>query len=310
MTYSKTLLPPEVYFWTDKYNLFRGGDDPQGARGDAIGRTFYALMAYQDPDLLDAIMLLWEFNHPKNIVTGVRHPEMPLTDKMSRDHYIYTLCAVQLGKKLFPESIEIYDSFISEMNRRVPFRIKKMARMPLSLVLWTRALNGNHTAQLWFYILQGITSRMYVPSTKAAFYLAGIEEEADQQHWVPIYLQVLPVWKQWIVKNVAFPSYAITFTGFQFDAIDNGRYPNLHNWNLKPYHKIIGKTNYLQRILFKIEVPKSKVLNYRPMTKMRWTGYLNRANDRPLRNTHIHVANNLDMDLLRTVYFNSNLNLS
>jgi hypothetical protein len=297
MNYSRTARPPEAYHWVDLYGLFL---NPTGGYGDTILRTCWAYICYGDQKLLMAIFELWDLKPP---ILGRRHPSLSVNDKMSRDHYVYTLVAFYIGV----QRGHISKTAISKIADNVPFRIWSMARMTSGLVAWSKGLAGSKSGAFIFYIIEGIMARMfYTPLTKLAFSLTGTDPEVDQQEWEVKYLQDQPQWKWWILKKIAFPAYAITFTGFQYYVMD--QYPKLRKWSMKGYWPIVGETNYLQHILFETDQVSEisfsiKVSEFKPMTKMRWTGYLNKANDRPMRVMERKLFNNLDVDIIQFMFY-------
>lgn len=307
MRYNRSIQLPDTYYWIDEYGLVRN-NDPAGnyGIGDSIGRTFYTFLTYYDPMLVFAIQDLWTFEGKK--LRGRRHPLKQENDKMSRDHFYYSLSAFALYIRRFGEGTSVRAS-IKNLAHAVPFRITSMARMTLSLVLWAKAVAGSKLALWAYYHVDYLTCLLlYRPVWWIGTRLGGFGEEITQSAWEEYGPMHLKKKKKWIAKMI-FPSYALLFSGVSLYVLDDKIFPHLHARLLRTYLPMVGKTNYVQRIFFGDTLSpedKKDIALYKPMTKMRWSGYLNWANDRDIRVLKTEYSyNNLDRDMLdRLMYGN------
>ena len=276
-----TLKPCNSYFSVDQYGyMLQYG---YHGKGDAILRNYMAWIAYRDNKLLHVIPF------------SQRHP---LNDTpMSRDHMIYSLCA----HKDMVRNGYIYRvvSFMLTMKNR--------HRIPLSLRCWMYALAGNKRSHFWYLILELLTVNLYYrPIHWLGYKIAGWGEEVDQDEWDIDYHWRLPLLQEQskrnqIIDKIIFPSYALHFSGHQLRVLPN-RFPRLTKWLKRSYGAMVGKTNYAQRLLFNLPITEEQVRSYRPMSKNRWTGYLNGRNDRYMVEIPEQEYNNIDRDYLIALY--------
>lgn len=292
--YSKT--GTSAYYTVDKYGFMANA---RGNLGDIIGRTFRAFLAYRDINMITAINPCWSI-FPKYCI-GIRHPEFP-EKPMSRDHYIYTLCALK-ESNIWWAKHKIY-----LICKYIPWRVANMHRFTLSLLFWSKAINGSRLAELCYYIIEILTARLYyVPLFKLGYFLASYGEEVHQDDWKTLYIQNDPKWKYWINRWI-YPAFAMLYSGFQIRALGDN-FPRLKKALKKSYAPMVGKTNYVQRILFDLPVTKAQVESYKPMIGGRWSGNLNKRNDRFLYTPKdTWEYNNIDKDLLIFLYNESTTN--
>lgn len=321
--------PSEIsYFYVDEYNLVLVYKENRGM-GDCIGRTMKAYLIYDEPELVEGIANLWQYRPEfKNKMVGIRHPDIGdevgrdktnksyWVNRMSRDHYANTLIALKIWEKRngkpHPKLQEIVDA--------TPFKIRRMARWTLSLILWSKSLVGKKWA-LWLYLIWEIiqVNLIYRPIRWAGYKLTGWYPEVDQYQWAWTsdidpnkqneewrknhLLQAQPKWKQRISK-IVFPAYALGFSAFQL-YVSNDTYPRLKRTLQKSMLKMVGETNYVhQMLLGKKDVPRDKVEAFKHMSGGRWSGHLNDRNDRHMVMfpEDKYSANLLDVDLLRYLY--------
>ena len=130
-------------------------------------------------------------------------------------------------------------------------------------------------------------------------------EEVDQWEYVPYpdgkRLQELPKWKHWISK-ASYPSYALQNAGWQLYVTDG--LPFLRKIHQAVYRPLIGKTNYVQKMLFGVKgIEREFVQFFLPMKGGRWSGYLSERNDREMKIlTPSPTYNNKDVDMVRKLY--------
>ena len=299
-----------AYYLVDKYKMAVVDTSNKGL-GDSIGRTKSMYFVYNDSKLISAIENCWqhrpEFN---NKLVGVRHPEYIEPDdmgvfhlgaRMSRDHYINTLVALKMW-----EDRSLYKSSkLREIVKATPFGIRNMARWTLSLILWSKSLVGNNVALWWYLILEWLQINLiYRPMDWLGQKLAKWKPEVDQDEYeLHPRLQDLPKWKHWISK-ITLPSYAIQFSCYQLYVAPN-RFPRLKKAVKKSLLKMVGKTNYVQRMLLGDKnIPRDKVEAFKTMRGGRWSGYLNDRNDRHMEvfPEGRYTENLLDVDTVRYLY--------
>ena len=311
-----------AYFYIDEYNLAVTYSSNKGI-GDAIGRTTDTYIIYDDPELIDGIVNLWQKRPEfKNKLVGIRHPDYvenedkkwyQLGARMSRDHYIYTLVAL----KIWEQRTGKRHPKLEEIVKATPFGIRKMARWTLGLILWSKALNDNNFA-LWLYLVIELimNNLIYIPLRKLADKLCGWEEEMEQDEWEQIQndptktnLQTQPKWKQKVDK-IVLPSFAIMFGATQL-YVTSDRFPRLKRAVQKSMLKMVGNTNYVQQMLLgKKDIPRDKVEAFKHMRGGRWSGYLNVRNDRDMKvfTDNRYIVNLQDVDLVRHLYNETQLN--
>lgn len=303
----------EAYHYVDKYNLFITYKPNRGL-GDCIGRSMRAYLAYHDIKLIEGIEELWQFSpEHNNKMVGIRHPD--ITDevgddkvlkkywigRMSRDHYINTLVALKVS-----EGRNYYkNGKLQEIVKATPFKIRKMARWTLPLILWSKSLVDNNKKALWWYlILDLITVKLfYLPIYNVGTKLAKWKPEVDQEDWTTQYIQHQPKWKQKLNK-IVMPAYALGHPAYQLYVTPN-TYPKLKKKLQKSYLKMVGETNYVQKMLLgETNIPRDKIESYKPMHGGRWSGHLNERNDRNLKviPEDRFKVNLLDVDLVKYLY--------
>jgi len=321
--YNPDATKENSYYYRDEHNIFVNHSHDKGL-GDSIGGTLDAYMNYNDPKLIEGIDNCWQYRNEykgknyKGKMVGVRHPDyeekedLPffhLGRKMSRDHFSYTVVALRLwvirtGKK---------SEKLTQIIKATPFGIRSMARWTLPLILWTKAMRGNKVA-LWLYLAQNIVmaNLMYVPLWKLGNKICKWGDEVEQEDWKPYpegeRLQDQPKYMQWISK-VTIPSYALMFAGTRL-YVTPDTFPRmkkaLQNSNLK----MVGKTNYVQQMLFGVKgIPRERIESFKSMRGGRWSGYLNKRNDRHMILHEKNYTENVeDVDFVRFLYNETQLN--
>ena len=321
--YNPDATKENAYSYRDEHNLIVKYSVGKGL-GDSIGGTQDAYMIYNDPKLIEGISNCWQYRHEfngkdyKGKMVGIRHPEyeekedLPvfhLGDRMSRDHFIYTIVALRLWEMRTGQKHPKLDQII----KATPFGIRNMARWTLPLILWTKAMRGNKVA-LWWYLAQNIViaNLMYIPLWKLGNKICNWGEEVEQEDWLPYpegeRLQDQPKYMQWISK-ITIPSYALQFAGTRLYVVPD-TFPRMKKALMNSNLKMVGKTNYVQQMLFgKKGIPRERVENYKSMKGGRWSGYLNKRNDRNMRiHDKNYTENVVDVDMVRFLYNETQLN--
>lgn len=311
--FNKNALKGDVYYFVDEHGLMLH-DKTNPGKGDAIGRSYRAYLAYRDPIFPKAVAKLWDYtygmgDHP-NTIKGIRHPDLANDEsKMSRDHYIYTLALLKEAIRDGNDDSLIMDKF--NMIIDAGSEVDNMMRFTLPLVCWTEALGENKWYEFWFYIFEILTvSLVYIPMTKLGNWIAGFSKEVEQDEWAkyePKYLQHQAKWKIPISKLI-YPAFARQFLIAQIEALDDN-YPKLKARLKKLHTKLVGETNYVQRMFLDMEVPRDKVEGYKMMKGGRWSGWLNNRNDRWMyvidrKKEGYREQNLMDEDWARAVWNN------
>jgi len=317
--YSPEATENTAYYHIDKHDLTVTFASNKGI-GDAIGRTMDTYMIYDDPKLVEGIANLWQYREEfKGKMVGVRHPDV-LTNviengrlsegfwknRISRDHYVYTLVALKLWEKRTGER----HPKLKEIIKATPFGIRRMARWTLELILWSKALVGNKFALLLYLIIKlFMVNVIYIPIRKLGYKLTGWGNEVDQEDWVKQQLQNQPKWHT-TISGIVYPTYGILLSATQLYVIPN-TFPKLKKILQKSLLKMVGKTNYVQQMLLgKKNIPRDKVEAFKSMKGGRWSGYLSNRND---RNMEVfpegrYTVNLQDVDLVRHLYNETQLN--
>jgi hypothetical protein len=302
--YNKNTLPGQTYKYVDKFGMFLQGQGD--GKGDSIGRNYRAYMVYRDPMLVVSVAKLWNVvesdDWGNEVWKGIRHPELAdMERKMSRDHFVNSLA-------LFKEAIRdgvatdfVKDKFHGLLNAS---SIDHMMRRNLSLRLWVKALRGGKRArgaQFWFYILEILTLRLvYIPIARIGNKIAKFTEEVTQAEWKENYQRIDKDDKKSLFwDNAIFPAYARGYALTQMYALED-EFPRLRKKLMKLHGKLVGKTNYAQRLQLNMDVPFDEVEAYEPMMGCRWTGWLSNRNTRGMKVLEgYRKENELDKDWLR-----------
>lgn len=299
--YNRSAIPPEAYYHLDEYGFVRL--DWNVKPGDSLGGMSMFYYAYGDQELVFAAEQMWYFDSYGKYV-GQRHPILPPEDHpMSRDHYHSTLWLL-LQHYRQTGSIASKNK-IKEITDNTGYIISKMARRGFGLKFWSEAIQGKKFYQFlwhWWDIFSAVF--VYLPVHFTFGWIAEFSDEVEQWEYVPYpdgpRLQEQPKYKRWISK-IEYPSYATQMTGWKIYALDG--FPLLRKIHQAVYRPLIGKTNYVQHMLFGKKVDREKIELYQPMKGGRWSGWLNERNDRNMRVlVPSPEVNNLDVDVARKLW--------
>jgi hypothetical protein len=194
---------------------------------------------------------------------------------------------------------------IKEITDNTGYIISKMARRGFGLKWWSEAIQGKKFYQTLWHI-NGIVQCVfvYLPVHFILGAIANFGEEVDQWEYVPYpeggRLQELPKWKQTISK-IMYPSYALQMVGWKLYVVDDHWLKKAHQ---KVYLPMVGKTNYVQKMLLGVKgIHREFIQFYKPMKGGRWGGYLSDRNDRNMRVLDPQPQyNNVDVDVARKLY--------
>lgn len=299
--YSRYVGPPEAYHHLDEHGFARS--DWNENPGDSLGGMSDLFFCYEDPELVFAAEDMWYWNSQGKYV-GQRHPELPPEDNpMSRDHYHSTLWLLKMHHTKTGSHASM--NKIKEITDNTGYIISKMARRGFGLKCWSKAIQGKRGYQVVWHLIGIIQAVfLYLPTHFILGAIAKFDEEVEQEDWKPWpaseRLQDLPKWKQ-VFEDIMYPSYAMQMTGWKLYAVDGMTW--LKKIHQKVYRPMIGKTSYVQQMLFGMKVPRERIESYKAMKGGRWGGYLSNRNDRNMRVLSPQVEwNNVDVDVARKLF--------
>jgi len=299
--YSRNATDKEAYNLVDEHGMGRTTHPPDCGAGDSHGRNWKIYFNYNDWRVVNASADLWYFSSMRGWeYIGQRHPEVLPEDRpISRDHYSNSLLSLKLYEKR--NGYTAPTPKIKEIVKCTGWRISKMARKTLSLHCWSHALLGNKFSELMYYLVEIFSLLLwYLPSHVLGSLIANYTEEVDQSEWVRVQLQNEPKYKT-VISKIIYPSYAIQQAGWKLYVLEG--FPLIRKFVKWLHRPMIGKTNYVQQMLFGMKVPRDKVEAYKAMKGGRWSGYLSNRNDRAMEVLDPQpTLNNIDVDTLRTLY--------
>jgi len=275
-----------------KYGMMLVNHPEDSGKRDAIGRTVMAAIAYEEEDLLRAIMFFCVYpDFPAFKI--FRHPDMKEND-LSRDHLTYLL----IGLKYFQQQ-----GWLRHFAERHPWRISDKYSFTPDMWFWMKGIAGSELALWAFYRVEIFWMRMVSLWNRTIRQIAGFPAEYDQVTYDAnkINDNLRPIHR--VLRKILYPAYALEILGWQLYVLRDSRSKKRLQ---KVCLKITGRYNYLVRMLFgDHSVTLGEVNNYKHMTAWRWGVNLDRTND---RDTYIItepswiVDNALETDILRKVY--------
>jgi hypothetical protein len=294
----------EAFNHVDEFDMF-ATHSPNKGRGDSLGGGQDMYFCYDDTRFVFSAEKLWYFDSYGKYI-GQRHPLVhPDDHPMSRDHYMSTMITLKMHYDRTGSTASM--AKIKEITDNTGYIISKMARRGLGLGWWSKAIQGK-TFYQFLYHMMGIVEAVFVYlPMHMIFAEASFSEEVDQWQYVPYpegkRLQELPKWKHWVSK-ACYPSYALQNAGWQLYVTDKNKLPLLRRIHEAVYRPMIGKTNYVQKMLFGVKgIQEEYISFYKAMMGGRWGGYLSERNDRNMHvlNPQPHY-NNIDVDVARKLY--------
>jgi hypothetical protein len=299
--YSRAATSDNAYNIVDEYGMMTTTNPPNYGRGDSHESNWLTYLIYNDWGVVAMSASLWyETETAGGKYVGQRHPLISVMDHpISRDHYVYTLLQLRLYEKR--NNFAPGGPKINRITSQTGWIISKMARKTLSLIFWSNAIQGDKMSEFLYYVTEILTLLLwYLPSHALGSLIANYGKEVDQDEWKKIQLQDQPKYKT-VISKIIYPSYALTFEGFKLYVLDGlPLMKRLVKWLHRP---MIGKTNYVQKMLFGMKVPRDKVEDFVAMQGGRWSGYLNSRNDRNLKALDPQpIYNKLDVDLARFLF--------
>jgi len=300
--YKADATPEESFYHADAHNMFATYSRNKG-QGDSLSGNVDMYYCYKDDRYVYSAEKMWDWNEDDEYV-GQRHPEVhPDDHPMSRDHYHSTLSILKMHYDRTGSRASM--GKIKEITDNTGYIISKMARRGLGLKWWSEAIQGKKGYQILWHI-QGILQAVfvYLPVHFILGAIAKFSEEVEQEDWIPYpdgeRLQDLPKWKQ-VIEDIMYPSYALQMVGWKLHVVD--KLPLMKKLHKAVYRPMVGKTNYVQQMLFGMKVPRERIENYESMRGGRWSGYLSNRNERDMRILDPQSEyNRIDMDIARTLF--------
>jgi len=308
--YKPNATEEEAYFHVDEFDMCATRSSSR-MRGDSLGGCKNMFFCYNDIRFVFSAEKLWYFNSYGEY-TGQRHPLVPPEDHpMSRDHYINTLLILKMHYDRTGSTASL--AKIKEITDNTGYIISKMARRTFGLKWWSKAIQGSKWHEFIFYMFEILTvAIVYLPLHKLGSWIAEYGEEVDQEDYVPYpdgpRLQEQPIYKQKIDKWI-YPSFALQLSGWQLHVLDG--FPRIRRFLKFLYRQMVGKTNYVQLMLFGYKpkystfklMLKEKIESFQPMQGGRWGGYLSMRNNRSMKIRDPRPTyNNVDCDVARKLY--------
>jgi hypothetical protein len=299
--YKPDATKEESYIFVDEFDFFATRSKDQG-RGDSLSGNTDMYFCYDDPRFVDSSKDMWYWDRRGKYV-GQRHTLVsPEDHPMSRDHYHSTLSTL----KMYFDRTGDWTAMekIKEITDNTGYIISKMARRGFGLAWWSKAIQGKKFYQTIWHIDAIIQAVLwYLPIHFILGAIVKFDTEVDQEDWKPWpqgeRLQDLPKWKQ-VSEDVMYPSYALQMVGWKLYVLDNHWLKKLHQIVYRP---MVGKTNYVQKMLLGMKVPREKIEQFKPMKGGRWSGYLSNRNDRNMAVLNPEpTVNRLDADVARRLF--------
>ena len=301
--YKPDATEDEAYYHADQHDMGATYSSSK-TRGDSLGVGKNLFFAYNDVRYVFSAEKMWYWNS-EGKYTGQRHPlVLPEDHPMSRDHYTNTLLILKMHYDRTISTASL--AKIEEITDETGYIISKMARRGLGLAWWSKAIQGKKFYQFLWHVMEILSAVfVYLPMHFTLNKWANFGEEVEQEDYVPYpegpRLQEQLKWKQWVSKAI-YPAYALQLAGWQLYVVKG--FPILRGIHEELFRLMIGKTNYVQQMLFGMKgISRERVESFQPMQGGRWGGYLNSRNDRNMR---VRVPrpqyNNVDCDVARKLY--------
>ena len=303
---TQTTFRPEIkttYTFIDEHDMAMGQNhswkpDGDNGEGDSIGRTLRAYIAWRYPEAIEAVKKCFRYetdNKGRLYIQGYRHPNRVGNkyNDMSRDHTTNMLVFMKL----------VDDPFLNELIDGLRWKISDRYKFTPDLWLWMKALKGSQWRRFLWYIIAIPVMFVSMKWNKYVWKKGGFEPEVPQEEFEPTRPEDLTENElKWRAK--IYPYYALHLFGLQLYVMPD-------SWIKRLAQKIglngTPRYNYVLKLLFGGSVTEQEVLNYKPMKSGRWSGILNKINDRDLRllNDPEHLeANLLDVDYLKALFYN------
>lgn len=300
MEYNNTVRHTQYYVSEENMMLRQNASwDPEGdnGKGDSIGRTALAYIAYGDKSLMESVMFCYDKvpiirkgKTKRFYYHGFRYPDY-WKDDLSRDHVTYTM----IGLKYVGAS-----KALKEFVEGQRWRISERYTFTIDMWLWSRGIIGKRWARALYYMITIPMMSFSVLWSRALHWFGAFGEEEHQDDFVPSRPEELTA-TQRKVRKWMFPTYALHILGWQLTCLPGSRAKRILKRICRGW---VGRHNYLLRVLFgeRTEKLKEQCRTYLPMTSWRWGTRLDGTNDRACKvitDPKLTEFNALDQDILK-----------
>jgi len=290
---TETFIDEHGMTMSQNYNWKPDGDNGEG---DSIGRTLHAYIAWRYPEAIEAVKKCFRYetdNKGRLYIQGYRHPNRigDGYNDMSRDHITNMLVFMKL----------VDDPFLDELIDGLRWKISDRYTFTPDLWLWMKALKGSRWRRFIWYCVAIPIQFFQMLWNKYVWKKGGFEPELTQEKFEPTKPENLTKNElKWRAR--IYPYYALLIFGLQLYVM-----PNTLGKRISQKICLWGtpNQNFVMKLLFGGKVTQEEVNNYKPMKGGRWSGILNKINDRDLRiitDPVLTEANLLDVDFLKTIY--------
>ena len=269
-----------------------------GHRGDDIGATLDAYIAYGDERFLDGITQCWKkvkdtYSPDGYHYQGYRYPGYQVND-LSRDHTSYTLIALKLAGR---------NKGLKDLVTHLQWRISDKYSFTIDMWLWSRALIGSKLAEFFFYLIT-VPIMFFAMLWNVVLYRVGkFGGEVPQSSFIKRTPAEIPT-RQLKVRKLLYPAYALHNLSWQLYVLRDCWVKNMIKVMLRP---MVGSENFVIQALLNMEVDELGAYLYKPMRGGRWTTRLDNTNDRNLKvieDPKLIEFNQLDRDYMWQVIRN------
>jgi hypothetical protein len=274
-------LAANTYYYKDAHDLLLVKESGQG-RGDAIKRTVLGYIAYKHEPFIKGVKGCFEKSH--GYWKGYRHPVIKEWghDNLSRDHVKYFLILLKYTKD---------EIALKDFANNVRWRISKSYSFNLPLWAWMKGIAGNKIWMFVYYLWDIPLTFLWIIWSLFILSLFGKRKEPTQEQYMANkpklkLLDRIVIASTHRMYDVHSKVLAMAVTDKSF-----GRF--LMQKVLTLY---VPKTNYLLRKWLGFKVGIVEYMDYKSMTRWRWSVRLN-LSDRD-HNYIDDTINTLDKDIL------------
>lgn len=278
---------------------------------DGAEKSCHAYYVYEDVDFILGLLKCRDVIKRKNKLTKwlfgpeyfqwKRYPQIEWYHQpMSRDHYIYILCALKYAK--FPEhNINYY-------VERTRLQLSKSNWLTLKVWAWSKLIGGKKIGKI-YYPLALFSMMFYKNWNKVIDYLGEFGEEWSQEDWAnkP---HPKPNKFQKVLRGLRYPTYAIKLNAFMLSVLPNTWFKRQIQRQTWP---IIPKYNYALKLMLNHPdfISIDEIFKYKSMMGDRWSDNVHpllNPRELPIINdNNLLKDNRLDYDFLIKLYANKKL---
>jgi len=260
-------------------------------RGDAVGRTVLAAIAYGEKDFIDAFQSCFWIDI-NGRWQGIRHPEVTERKDLSRDHTFWWV----LGLKYFNPT-NLWKTL------KIPWRISTKFKQTIDLWLWIRAVaRGGWFWRFAYWVVGGAVFRVYLRAIQLAVLVGGFKTVPYKEFKATSVVD-LTKRQRWGRKIMQIcPSYTVHQLAWMLTCLPEGWFKRRMQ---KLVLRMVEPTNYLIRLLC-----NDTLNDYEWVASKYYTGVDGcRWNRRMDESTNIDLyalsgsqpEYNLDVDILQTI---------